>query len=277
MLVADDLPELGTDLVTALAALDVNDLTHGWRWGEGTESARCATLPPPAPTHPSNARAAAPRPSCTVCATVPTAPLVHPRAFVGVGGQNACARSPPRRPRAPPRGHRGARAAFAVMGPAPGDPAARAATATRRRARASRMRLDGSRSPAHSRRRARPLRSYLSAALTGRGRAGAARGHYTGWAGPASAGARALAFAQHRARGRIRPGSTPSMSALSPPLPPSPGAHAWPRALARTPARRRGRSGGGAAAPLQRARARGTQSRDTSSFSSPKFHHRLTA
>jgi hypothetical protein len=29
VLVADDFPELGTDLVTALAALDMNDLTHG--------------------------------------------------------------------------------------------------------------------------------------------------------------------------------------------------------------------------------------------------------
>jgi hypothetical protein len=30
MLVADNLPELGTDLVAALAALDVEDLPHGW-------------------------------------------------------------------------------------------------------------------------------------------------------------------------------------------------------------------------------------------------------
>ena len=29
VLVGDDLPELGTDLVTALAALDVNDFSHG--------------------------------------------------------------------------------------------------------------------------------------------------------------------------------------------------------------------------------------------------------
>ena len=209
---------------------------------------------PPAPTHPSNARAAAPRPSCTVCATVPTAPLAHPRAFIGVGGQNACARSPPRRPRAPPRGHRGARAAFAVMGPAPGDPAARAATATRRRARASRMRLDGSRSPAHSRRRARPLRSYLSAALTGRGRAGAARGHYTCGAGPASAGARALAFAPHRARGRIRPGSTKHERPFPPLFPPPPGrTRGRAHSLARS--RRCGRSGGRCGAAAARARS----------------------
>jgi hypothetical protein len=29
VLVRDDFPELGTDLVTALATLDVNDFTHG--------------------------------------------------------------------------------------------------------------------------------------------------------------------------------------------------------------------------------------------------------
>ena len=28
VLIGDDLPELGTDLVTALASLDVNDLAH---------------------------------------------------------------------------------------------------------------------------------------------------------------------------------------------------------------------------------------------------------
>ena len=275
MLVADDLPELGTDLVTALAALDVNDLTHGWRWGEGTESARCATLPPPAPTHPSNARAAAPRPSCTVCATVPTAPLVHPRAFVGVGGQNACARSPPRRPRAPPHGHRGARAAFAVMGPAPGDPAARAATATRRRARASRMRLDGSRSPAHSRRRARPLRSYLSARVDrlGEGRVPHAATTLAGRDPQARARARSPLPRTARAAGYVR--VPPSMSAPFPPSSPLPrGARvaARTRAHARAPLR----SVGGALRRRCSARARGTQSRDTSSFSSPKFHHPLT-
>jgi len=39
VLVGDDLPELGTDLVTALATLDCDDLTHflsSWFWrGEG--------------------------------------------------------------------------------------------------------------------------------------------------------------------------------------------------------------------------------------------------
>jgi hypothetical protein len=35
VLVGDDLPELGADLVAALAALHVDDLTHGGalRWG----------------------------------------------------------------------------------------------------------------------------------------------------------------------------------------------------------------------------------------------------
>jgi hypothetical protein len=33
MLVADDLPELGTDLVAALAGLDVNNFAHIWCWG----------------------------------------------------------------------------------------------------------------------------------------------------------------------------------------------------------------------------------------------------
>ena len=33
VLVGDDLPELGSDLVAALASLDVDDLAHGcWRW-----------------------------------------------------------------------------------------------------------------------------------------------------------------------------------------------------------------------------------------------------
>ena len=30
VLVGDDLPELGTDLVAALASLDVDDLAHAW-------------------------------------------------------------------------------------------------------------------------------------------------------------------------------------------------------------------------------------------------------
>jgi hypothetical protein len=32
VLVGDDLPELGTDLVTALTGLDVNDFAHGYRF-----------------------------------------------------------------------------------------------------------------------------------------------------------------------------------------------------------------------------------------------------
>jgi hypothetical protein len=48
VLVADHLPELGTDLVSALAALDVEDLPHGWvsrlvaacRW-EGSGRVSC--------------------------------------------------------------------------------------------------------------------------------------------------------------------------------------------------------------------------------------------
>ena len=33
VLIGDDLPELGTDLVTALAALDVNEFAHCERFG----------------------------------------------------------------------------------------------------------------------------------------------------------------------------------------------------------------------------------------------------
>ena len=49
MLVRDDLPELGADLIAALAALDVDDLAHcGWRLlvgGSAVSAAVVASVP----------------------------------------------------------------------------------------------------------------------------------------------------------------------------------------------------------------------------------------
>ena len=54
VLVGDDLPELGADLVAALASLDVDDLAHGclvvccWKRGEALKRAgvRCFSVVP---------------------------------------------------------------------------------------------------------------------------------------------------------------------------------------------------------------------------------------
>ena len=50
VLIAHNLPKLGTNLVAALAALNVDDLTHGCRWsGAGLE--RCSLRLQSTPRH----------------------------------------------------------------------------------------------------------------------------------------------------------------------------------------------------------------------------------